>query len=263
MPLVLPSVLPEEFQPVLKAADLAEGWLHVNEQRLLYVLGKTTQGPVLEFGCFKGKSTTCILLGRRAAKLSALHVVVDLFQDYLDTGAGDFEQDFRRNVAPHTGHTQLKVLRMSSFDSGPALREMVNRVGGFAGIFVDALHTYEAVAKDSRLAGDLLAPGGWLAFHDAMRWAGTNEVLRACLDNESLDDYGYLGSYASVLLLQKPSAMEKFVSWKSAASLTWRRAWMKTRLPVLLGKCHAGVMHSPLRKPFMKAVRTIQRRAGA
>src|SRR2546430_726463 len=122
MPLSPPTPSKAELSALLATTTAIPGWLNVREQSALYALGKITSGPLLELGCFKGKSTTCLLLARQAANCAGLHVVVDLFKDHLDVGRGDFEMDFRANVKPSLGRTELKVLRMSTFDAAPALR---------------------------------------------------------------------------------------------------------------------------------------------
>src|SRR5213594_2308663 len=105
-----PQLTEDERQQLFQATAPVAGWLHPLEQSLLYWLGKITDGPVLELGCYHGKSTVCLLLGRQSARLTTRHVVVDLFQNYGEV-VSDFEKDFRSNVQPHVGASDLKVLR--------------------------------------------------------------------------------------------------------------------------------------------------------
>ncbi len=259
MLLTPPKLTSSEYSALLRRTESIPGWLNVSEQAILYALGKSTSGPILEMGCFKGKSTTCFLSARATAGTKETHIVVDVFKDHLDAGRGDFEQDFRHNVAPFAGATELQVLRMSTFEAGEALGELSRPFGGFAGIFIDADHSYAAVLKDGVLAHNLLRPGGWLAFHDAIRWEGNTSVLPACLDIAELNPYGFVGTYSSILLIQKPSAQETFPSWKETPKIKAYAAWGRSVLASALGKGTGLIMGSPLGKAFSKGRRLVQR----
>lgn len=259
MPLAPPPLSKAELSGLLEKTKAIPGWLNVSEQSVLYSLGKVTPGPILELGCFKGKSTSCFLIARQAARFSTTHVVVDLFKDHLDVGRGDFEADFRNNVKPWLGHTDLKVLRMSTFDVAPVLPETLGSSAAFSGIFVDADHSYDSVLKDGRLAHEMLCPGGWIAFHDAIRWEGTTTVLPACLDIPELGEYGFLGIHSSILLLQKPSPQERFTSWKHTPKIKAYAAWGRSPFARLLSKGTGLVMGSRLGKVFSKGRSLLQK----
>ena len=259
MSLTPPKLTSAEYDNLLNSTASIPGWLNVSEQAILYSLGKCTSGPILEMGCFKGKSTTCFLSARAKAGIKETHVVVDVFKDHLDAGRGDFEADFRRNVTPFIGSTDLRVLRMSTFEAGEALRALCRDSNGFSGIFIDADHSYEAVLKDGKLGHDLLRPGGWIAFHDAIRWEGNTSVLPACLDIAELNPYGFVGTYSSILLIQKPSAGESFSSWKETPKIKAYAAWGRSVLASALGKGTGLIMGSPLGKAFSKGRWLVQR----
>jgi SAM-dependent methyltransferase len=245
------------------AAGGVEGWLSAVEQLLLCGLAMVTPGPILELGCFKGKSTTCQLLGRRWAGAAQAHVVVDLFQDHVDYGPGDFEAEFRANVRPNLGQTDLRVLRQSTFEAEPALRELTQEIGEFQGIFVDADHSRAAVLKDAALAARLVTPGGWVAFHDAMRWEGVSQVLPACLATPGLAGFGFAGHYSSILVLQKPVQGGEPTPWARAPAVRRYVAWSHTPFPTILGWTYRGLMRSPLHGVFVKLIRLGQRGAAS
>lgn len=259
MPLTPPTLSESELSELLRITDVVPGWLNVSERSILYSLGKSTDGPILEMGCFKGKSTVCFLMARKAAQFAALHAVVDLFKDHKDTSPGDFEAEFRRNVEPWIGKTDLHVFRISTFEAGQPLRQILGGNPGFSGIFVDADHSYDSVLKDGRLAHELVVPGGWIAFHDAIRWEGITEVLPACLDIPELEPYAFVGTYASILLLQKPSTQEGFESWTQHPKIRRYAAWGKSPFARVLSKGTSVVMGSPFGKTVSKARSLVQK----
>ena len=262
MPLAPPRPTQSELGELFRVTDKIPGWLNVSERSIIYSLGKSTDGPVLEMGCFKGKSTTCFLRARKATQVAAHHVVVDLFKDHVDSGPGDFEKEFRSNVEPWIGKTDLHVLRMSTFEAGPPLRKILGAHPGFSGIFVDANHSYNSVLKDALLAHELVIPGGWIAFHDAIRWEGITEVLPACMEIPQLEPYGFVGVYASILLLRKPSRTERFDSWRQHPKIRAYASWGKSRLARVVHKGTSVVMGSPLGKVVSKGRSLVQKLKG-
>src|SRR5262245_38184934 len=259
MMLLLPKLSEDERAELLRITDPVEGWLNIRERTLLYSLGKTTQAPILELGCYKGKSTVCFLLGRKRANIKTKHVVIDLFGDYGGKKE-DFEETFRRNVAPWVGETDLHVLRLSTFVSEPVLNPLLKKLGepSFGGIFIDADHTYASVVKDAHLAHGFVQPNGWLAFHDALKY-GAESVLPACLDCASLEGYKLAGTYPSILLLQKFGANEQALSWKQERRIAAYSRWNKTPLAALVDKTYVLLARSALRKQFLGTIKAFQK----
>ncbi len=140
---------------------------------------------------------------------------------------------------------------MNKIDAGPPLTEIIRGTPGFSGIFVDADHTYASVVKDAQLAATLLAPGGWMAFHDALK-PYTSEVMPGCRAVSAIEHFNYVGAHHSILLLQKTAAGEQAVAWREAGRIQ-RHAHAK--------KIYVTLANSPLRKPFFAAVRLAQRLA--
>ena len=259
MSLSVPKLTETELAALLQATDPIKGWLNVHEVELLYSLGRITTGPILEMGCFQGKSTSCFLRARAEAGITATHVVVDLFENHLDVGKGDFEAQFRGNVEPWRGKTDLIVLRRSTFEVEPELQKLTAGIGLFNGIFVDADHSYAAVVKDAALAHRMLNPGGWVAFHDAIRWEGHTSVLSACTDVAELNEYGFVKTAGSILLLEKPAPGARLQPWKSDPRIQRQIAWNRSVFPKITGGIYGALMHSPLRKAVLGTVRAIQR----
>jgi len=259
MSISVPKLSQSETAALVQATDPIRGWLNVHEVELLFTLGRITPGPILEMGCFQGKSTICFLRARAEAGITTSHVVVDLFENHLDVGKGDFEAQFRGNVEPWRGKTDLVIFRRSTFEVEPELQKITARAGLFHGIFVDADHSYAAVLKDAALAHRMLKPGGWVAFHDAVRWEGQTTVLSACADVAELNEYGFIKTAGSILLLEKPSPGAPLQPWKTDPRIQKQIAWNRSLIPKITGSIYGALMHSPLRKAVLGTVRRLQR----
>jgi len=115
-------------------------------------------GTVLELGAHFGYST--IALAQVATRVHS----VDWHQG--DSMAGHMNSleayftNLRRHGAPNV------VTHVGRFeDVLPLFRDMA-----FDGVFIDGEHDRVSVARDTDLARRLVAPGGWLAWHDFGRF---------------------------------------------------------------------------------------------
>jgi len=119
------------------------------------------QGVIVEIGSYRGV-TTRELATRTRRKIFA----VDPFMGY---GGADADlRLFQGRVAdqPHVTH-----LRKTS---GAAAREWGTEPISF--VFIDAVHDYANTWFDAQTWGNILKPGGFIAFHDidSRRYAGTH-----------------------------------------------------------------------------------------
>lgn len=110
---------------------------------------------VLELGAWLGRSTVC--MAQTAAKVYS----VDWHQGDEHAGGGHTLAPYLRNLQRYGLFDRVVPIIGRFEDVLPALA-----YAHFQGIFLDGFHTYEAVMSDTDQARRLLAPGGWLAFHD-------------------------------------------------------------------------------------------------
>jgi predicted O-methyltransferase YrrM len=129
-------------------------WIWPEEYALLAKYVDLTQGSYLEIGSMCG-----IIAMSLAEKYPARHFTcVDAFVAGHGTIAGERET-FLQNLREH----DLKNVELIQGDS----LEIVPRLSGpFDVAFIDANHSYEYVLGDALNCWPLLAPGGFMIFHD-------------------------------------------------------------------------------------------------
>lgn len=114
---------------------------------------------VLEIGSWLGFSTVTM------AWVAKTVFAVDWHRGDMMAGQGETLNAFLENLAKHD--VRHKVVPMVGRCEAvlPVLRS-----GSFDLVFVDGLHTKEAVMRDANQALALVAPGGVVAFHDYGVW---------------------------------------------------------------------------------------------
>lgn len=132
-----------------------DGWLTEAEARLLYSAACYTTGPILEVGCFKGRST-CLL-----AALGRDMYVVDKFRDFSDSeSAHDIYVAFIRNIASRGfQNVQLYVTDIAEWPVRPV---------GFA--YLDGDHSAEGT--EIQIVRALAAGAKVIAIHDVADGGG-------------------------------------------------------------------------------------------
>jgi|694.fasta_scaffold50205_5 predicted O-methyltransferase YrrM len=191
------------------------GWLPLVDHILIEIIGKfqrtaTIQGPILEIGCYKGKSA--ILLGKLLGEKEELFLV-DLFEkisteNVMDTPlyAGLTQRNLERNLRLYQiDATVLKI------DSQDIMETLSTR--NFRMIHIDAGHTYGPVSKDLHSAISMIQddgviilddyrnisfPGMWLAFAEFLSNKNAS-VLFATETKVYLVKTEHLETYKSLL----------------------------------------------------------------
>lgn len=154
-----------------------EGWLEEKEAKLIYdtVLRLPDNGAVaLELGSLAGKSSIVIAKGLRKKNNPRLFCIDPLngtgdclFKvDYLQLKEKlqrSLEEEFLENIKKCRVQNLITLLkgRSSDFVSGWASRIDL--------LYIDADHSYEAVAFDFISWSKFLVPGGFIIFHDAKK----------------------------------------------------------------------------------------------
>lgn len=129
-------------------------WIWPEEYALLAKYVDLTQGNYLEIGSMCG-----IIAMSLAEKYPTRHFTcVDAFVSGHGTIAGE-KETFLRNLRTHN----LKNVELIEGDS----LEVVPTISGlFDVVFIDGNHSYEYVFGDALNCRRLLAPGGFIVFHD-------------------------------------------------------------------------------------------------
>ena len=115
-----------------------QGWLSLAEAELLWKTAKQTKGPILEVGCYYGKST-CLL-----AALGRPIYAVDPFSDFddCDFSGAKIKEGFLMNLrARDIYNVTLFHERIEDWEPRPV---------GFA--YLDGNHTYDGTKQQIRKA---------------------------------------------------------------------------------------------------------------
>lgn len=131
---------------------IVKGWLREDERMALrrWAFGR----QVLELGAYEGLST--MQLG-----MTAEHVTtVDTFDGRGTPDPRDTEAEFHATVRACGLAAKVLPIKGEFAHVLPKLEPV------FGLVFVDGSHDFDSVSADAALARGLLAPGGWLAFHD-------------------------------------------------------------------------------------------------
>jgi predicted O-methyltransferase YrrM len=164
--MVRPSVL--AFLPMwLRHGRTSRGWLRLPDAFLLFRLAKATKsGAVVEIGSAWGRSTLCLAEGARLAGGEGVTAIDPHSGDpwYLkDAGLGQIDSfaEFAANVA-RAGLTEwVKPVVMTSEAAAARFPATPIRL-----LFIDGLHTPEAVQRDITDWVPRVTEGGVIVFDD-------------------------------------------------------------------------------------------------
>jgi hypothetical protein len=157
-----------------------DGYLQRGDALKLYELAFFSRGDALELGTHKGLSASIIARALDDRGSGSLETVD------IDRAANKLA---RANVGGKPGaHRVTFTLR----DAAKRMDELVAKGRRFGFIFIDHWHGYEATFEAARRCADLLAPGGFVQFHDFLDPSNADPkhvygVYQAVLDTICLD----------------------------------------------------------------------------
>jgi|GEM_PF-3679070 len=167
-----------EFEEVFETLP-GHGWLTFREAQLLWRIAETTTGPILEVGCYYGRSTVLL------AALGRPMYCVDPF-DHFDTAdpSGEIiKAAFLDNLATRN------IINVQLFCE--KIEDWQIRSAGFA--YLDGDHTCDGTTNQINAA---LATGAkTLCIHDYSNTGGGRSVVKA-IDASALDVQKVTGSMA-------------------------------------------------------------------
>jgi hypothetical protein len=144
------------------------GWLPLVDFKLIQMIGNfqnmtVIQGPMLEIGCYKGKSS--ILLGKLLRQNEEL-VLVDLFEEIGANSVVD--TPLYKGLTQKVLQRNLKIFQVNAniykIDSEKIMESIGKR--NFRIIHVDAGHTYGPVSKDLQSALSMIQEAGVIILDD-------------------------------------------------------------------------------------------------
>ena len=186
----------------LDKAHRIPGWLHPDQAAMLcYVAHICPDGPIVEIGSFKGKST--VFLGKGMKPTNTLHAIdphivtaIGSRQDRAAAkraGGGNDSGDtswstFNNTLATWGIADKVTIIRAYSCDAQADFNDPI------AMLWIDGDHAYEAVRQDIDDWVPLTMASGFVAFHDThpkhLGYPG-GSVLSAINDSGILESGGF------------------------------------------------------------------------
>jgi predicted O-methyltransferase YrrM len=151
-----------------------DGWLHPDECRLLYELGREADpaGVIVEIGSWQGKSTICLAAGAMAGR-GARVVAIDPHRGTSLHGEDETtEPALRRNLERAGVADQVEVVVATSEEAEVGWERPVSL------LWIDGDHAYESAKNDLGTWEGHVMPGAAVAMHDTFLEEGPERVVR-------------------------------------------------------------------------------------
>lgn len=159
---------------------IPEGWLERDEAELLLDVAKQTSGPILEVGCYKGRST-CLL-----ASLGRPMFCVDPFCNFDsdDPSGNKIYEIWKENTRQLTG-ANILLFKME-------IEKWYTRPAGFA--YLDGDHSYKGTKSQILMALD--SGVEQMCIHDYALAGGGRFVASAIHDSSQIQLVTVVGKMA-------------------------------------------------------------------
>jgi capsular polysaccharide biosynthesis protein/SAM-dependent methyltransferase len=170
-----------------------DGWLMHADALKLYELTVHTSGDVLELGTNRGLSAFIIATALKATDPTRRLITVDIDAGLIETA--------RQNL---TGKGVLDVVELRHGDANDLCLAMAAEGRCFEFVFVDHSHAYEPMVLACDRMHEVVAPGGFVLFHD-YKDAGNhplNRVLATVLERMP-PDFRFIGCFGCAGLYQR------------------------------------------------------------
>jgi predicted O-methyltransferase YrrM len=187
-----------EHAEVFETVESIEGKLRPEDALKLYEMAYFADGPILEVGCFNGKSTTILALAIQAAGRGVTLHSIDVNPSRCQIAAANVKR-FAPKVAARF-YTGKSGALLANLDLQPAF------------VFIDGDHSYRGVHTDLRNVVGKLRPGGFVLLHDYFDARNDDPdepnygVRRAADTVLDPDQFAFCGRFGCTALFQKQAA---------------------------------------------------------
>lgn len=147
------------------ALNNVDGWLGLEDAAFLYEEALSANGPIVEIGAFRGRSTIALALGGRQS--GSLVYSIDPHADFEGIFGGRFgpmdREAYYRNILNAGVAENAALVNLPSSQVATSWRIEI------ALLFIDGDHRYDAVKQDVLSWSPFLRKGGHIVFDDAMK----------------------------------------------------------------------------------------------
>jgi len=173
------------------------GWLRREDALKLYELAWHARGDILELGCYHGLSTSILARAVHATDRTRRIHTCDLRADRV--------KHTLRNVARFG---LGRYVHAEALDAIELTRRFADAGRQVEFAFVDHSHAYEPVLQVCRLLDRVIAPGGFVYFHDFNDARNHREnpdygVFQAVMDGLSPEAFEFWGTYGCAGLYRR------------------------------------------------------------
>lgn len=186
------------FEEVHNIAQDIEGWLSVNEAKLLYDLASssTGKGAIVEIGSWCGKSLIYEAFAALGNNFQNKIISIDPYLTSVDEPNGKYET-FVSNLKANGIFEKITHIKEKSQVAGVKFSEPIEF------IFVDGFHKYEAVKQDFELYFPKIIENGFMAIHDVFYFQGPTDLVMELAQNNLVKIVDMVDSIALIQKVEK------------------------------------------------------------
>lgn len=183
------------FEDVHAVAESIEGWLNVDEAKLLYNTASQlkSRGVIVEIGSWCSKSLTYLVSGAIYGNFKNKIYSIDPFLTSKDEPNGKYET-FICNLKANKIYDKVTHIKEKSQIVGQTFNEKIEF------LFIDGFHQYQVVKLDFDLYYPKIVTDGYVAVHDIGYYQGPTDLVIEYASNNS---FKILNFCESTVLAQK------------------------------------------------------------
>lgn len=189
------------FEDVYAIANNFEGWLDIEEAKLLYNIASNLKGKgvIVEIGSWCAKSLTLLTKGALNNDFANKIYSIDPFLTSKDEPNGKYET-FLDNLKKNDLLDKIIHIKEKSQIAGLTFNEKIEF------IFIDGFHKYEAVKQDFDLYFPKIVDNGYIAIHDIGSYQGPTDLV---IELAQAETFKILDFKFTTLLAQKVQTLSK------------------------------------------------------
>ena len=216
------TFLSDNHATALELVESIPGMLYPADAQKLYELAWHAEGPILEIGTHKGRSTVLLATAQRDAGREEVVVSMDISRQFLG--------EARETIARAGLGSRVVLVQGTRSALGGALLPITPAL-----VFVDGDHTYDGVARDLAAIERIVPAGGVVAMHDFTGYDADDpfwiQVEAAARNSWMKDDCEELGRAGLLGLFRRVRGGPAAGGGSAPVTLSWteRRSQLELR----------------------------------